>query len=669
MGGNEVRGFVGLHSAKRADIQGLRALAIILVVAYHAGWLRGGFVGVDVFFVVSGYVITASVQRRGKAGELFSVRSFLLRRAIRLVPAMAAMLAAVQILSLAVLSPFGEVQSVIRSSLAALLSVANAFFFLQSGYFEAGTVSVPLLHTWSLSVEEQFYFSFALAFGAFTMAARFKNSDLTHRRIKQLGFSMLAVVVIVSFIGSVLLSRGVRLVPLPLRFAFFGTPVRAWEFILGALGAFVPMYQSIGLVLRRVLIAIAAASLFIASFVFSETTTWPGIPALVPVMATVVLLALGVDLPPVRQRNRFTNAVIWIGDRSYGIYLWHFPLLVLFRAAAPSLGVPDRAALLIAIAVSLLFATASWKWIERPLQEKQMIFGKGLVIVATAVMGCITSGVAISRLADTGLGLSNKTVFVEDRSMVVKECVDVPTNDETIMRCATGNSNGRLSLLLIGDSHAVSVHDGVVTAASENGIGTVSIANSGCPFLMNPVMGNESCRALLESGQGVIDARDPEIIVLANAGMRYLGVDNRIPESNGKLPQSLDDRIGSYVRSLSERVKSLQRPGRLVVVVMEAPRVKTDLRISILQRTERWADGVLSEQRDRANLWSAVATALKDEPNVKVVDLAGSLCKHDLCSIFVGDERLYHDATHLSQAGSLRVKAAFQEVFATFRAQ
>lgn len=117
-------------AAKRADIQELRALAIVLVVAYHAGVLRGGFVGVDVFFVVSGYVIAASERRRREAGEPFSVRGFLLRRATRLVPALAAMLVAVQLASLAVLSPFGEAQDAIRSSWAAVASVANAFFFL-----------------------------------------------------------------------------------------------------------------------------------------------------------------------------------------------------------------------------------------------------------------------------------------------------------------------------------------------------------------------------------------------------------------------------------------------------------------------------------------------------------------------------------------------------------
>jgi len=193
----------------------------------------------------------------------------------------------------------------------------------------------------------------------------------------------------------------------------------------------------------------------------------------------------------------------------------------------------------------------------------------------------------------------------------------------------------------------------------------VPIANSGCPFLADPAMGNESCRALLDSAQDVIDGRDPDVVVVANAGMRYLGADDRIPEPHGGLPRTRGERMSSYARSLLERVESLRKPGRLVVGVIGAAQVTIDGRISLLQRTERWENGVLSEQVDRAEMWSAVAAALAGEPDVAVVDLAGWLCEGGRCPVFVGDERMYYDASHLSRDGSLRTAAAFRDVFAT----
>lgn len=656
----------GPHAAKRADIQELRALAIVLVVAYHAGWLRGGFVGVDVFFVVSGYVIAASERRRREAGEVFSVRAFLLRRATRLVPALAAMLVAVQLLSLAVLSPFGEAQDAIRSSWAAVASVANGFFFLQNGYFEAGEVAVPLLHTWSLSVEEQFYYSFALVLGAFAVAAKFARSDIARRRAVRIGLVALAVCAVASFVGSVLLSRGVRLVPLPFRFAFFGTPVRAWEFIVGVLAALVPVQRWIGTGLRRGATAALAASLVAASVVLSDTSTWPGLTALLPVLATAALMVVGAGSPSRRPGDRLAAAASWVGDRSYGIYLWHFPALVLGRVAARSTGVPDAVVVPIAVTASLLLAAASWRWIERPLQERRAGLGRRFAIVAASVVGCVVVGGGALRVADTGLGLREATVFVEDRTMVVSGCADAPTDDATLARCSTAAPDGGSTLVLVGDSQTVSVHDGVVVAARERGLGVVPIANSGCPFLADPAMGNESCRALLDGAQDVIDERNPDVVVVANAGMRYLGADDRIPEPDGGLPRSLDNRMTSYVRSLLERVESLRRPGRLVVVVVEAPQVTIDSRISLLQRTERWGDGVLSEQGDRAEMWSAVASALAGEPDVAVVDLAGWLCEADRCPVFAADgSRGYFDGTHLSRDGSLALADAFRDVFAT----
>ena len=651
----------GPHAARRDDIQSVRALAIALVVAYHAGVLRGGFVGVDVFFVVSGYVIAASERRRREAGEMFSVRAFLLRRATRLVPALAAMLVAVQVLALVVLSPFGEAQQAIRSSWAAIASVANAFFFLQSGYFEAGEVAVPLLHTWSLSVEEQFYYSFALVLGAFAAAVRLVRSDARRRRAVRLGFIALGASAVASFVGSVLLSRGVQLVPLPFRFAFFGTPVRAWEFVVGVFAAFVPAQRWIGTGMRRAVVAVLVSVLVASAFVLSESSTWPGTAALLPVLATAALLVAGAGSPQRGPGNRFASVASWVGDRSYGIYLWHYPLIVLGAVAARAVGVDGAVATAVAVVASLVLAAASWRWIERPLQDRRFRVRARTAIVAASVAGCALVGGMALRAADTGLGVREPQVFVEDRELMVRECADTSIV-RSVGECAVAAEPGRPTVVVVGDSQAVSVFGGVEAAVRGTGAGLVPIVTSGCPFLREAPMGNTSCGDLLETAGDVIHGRGFEIVVLANAGARYLGAEDRIPLPDGRLPTGRSERIASYVRSLVERVESLRRPGRMVVVVAEPPHVTVDARTSVLQPRERWEDGVLSQQDDRAELWSTVAATFAGVDGVAVVDPAGWLCESDRCPVFAADgARLYFDGTHLSRDGSLALADAFRD--------
>jgi len=640
----------------------VRALAIALVVAYHAGVLRGGFIGVDVFFVVSGYVIAASERRRREAGEPFSVPGFLLRRASRLVPALAAVLVAVQALSLVVLSPHGEAQDAIRSSWAAIASVANAIFFLRSGYFEAGEMAVPLLHTWSLSVEEQFYHSFALVLGAFALVVRVVRSDAARRRTVRAGLVALGALAAASFAGSVLLSRGAQVVPLPFRFAFFGTPVRAWEFIVGVLVALVPVRRWMGTAARRAATAVAVAVLVASSFALSDATTWPGTAALLPVVATAALLVAGAGSPARERRGVLAAAASWVGDRSYGIYLWHYPLIVLGAVAAPAVGVDRAVATGVAVAASLGFAAASWRWLERPLQERRVSARGRAAIVVASVAGCAVLGGVALRAADTGLGVREPRVFVEDRELMVRECADTSIV-RSVGECAVEAAPSRPTVVVVGDSQAVSVFGGVEAAVRGSGAGLVPIVTSGCPFLLEAPMANSSCGDLLETARDVIDGRGFEVVVLANAGARYLGAEDRIPLPDGRLPASRTERIASYVRSLVERVESLRRPGRTVVVVAEPPHVTVDARTSVLQRSERWEDGTLSQQDDRAELWSTVATALAGTSGVVVVDPAGWLCKADRCPVFAVDgTRLYYDGTHLSRDGSLALAGAFRDV-------
>ena len=301
----------------RADIQGLRGLAVLLVIVYHTGLgLPGGFVGVDVFFVVSGFVITRLLLREWDAAGTISLRDFYARRARRLLPALAIVTVATVGLSLLVLSPFGEQQDAIAAARATALFGANLHFLRQQAYFEL--VDNPFRHMWSLGVEEQFYLVVPVLVLLVARAARRLGLDV--RTV--LGVGVLAASG-VSLTASHLLSAGRgsqimdRLVSTtPERFAFFSPATRAWEFGAGIVCALLPVATG----LRdsrwwRGVALLGAAAVVGSAFALDVRDRFPGTVALVPVLGTAALI-LGAGWDATSARMLSPRWLIWVGDRS-----------------------------------------------------------------------------------------------------------------------------------------------------------------------------------------------------------------------------------------------------------------------------------------------------------------------------------------------------------------
>ena len=227
------------HSSFRNDIQGLRGLAVLMVVIYHTGLgLPWGFVGVDMFFVISGFVITQLLVDELEDSGRVDFKEFYARRARRLLPALAIVTVFILVVSIFVMSPFGEQQQIATTSQSATLFMANAYFFLQKSYFALSMN--PFRHTWSLAVEEQFYLFFPVLL---VLIWKFcKRFEASRRRF--VAALIVLGISIVSFIGSLLFSFGYRIVRLPTRFAFFGTPARIWEFGVGIVLALLLPYFS-----------------------------------------------------------------------------------------------------------------------------------------------------------------------------------------------------------------------------------------------------------------------------------------------------------------------------------------------------------------------------------------------------------------------------------------
>ena len=318
---------------RRLDVQGLRGLAVLLVVAFHAGLpVSGGFVGVDVFFVISGFVITGLLLRQWSADGRLDLRTFYARRVRRLLPALAIVVCATSIVSLFVQPLNGEQQQTAKTGLGAMLLSANLVIpRLAADYFAGGAADNPLLHTWSLSAEEQFYLAFPSLLLVGLLLGRHLHRRLTGPAIIVAGVSAASIAFLLAATYTPTLERmGVFANP------FYSSLARAWEFGLGALVSLAA--DTFDRASTRLLLFFGitgTGAVLASSLLFSSDGRFPGIAVFVPVVGAALILTSGLGRPHALTRALSSRSLVWIGDLSYGWYLWHWPLIVFGRLLAP----------------------------------------------------------------------------------------------------------------------------------------------------------------------------------------------------------------------------------------------------------------------------------------------------------------------------------------------
>ncbi len=440
----------------RPDIDGLRSFAILPVLAYHVGIhaVPGGFVGVDVFFVISGFLITQLLARDLSRGS-FSLVDFYERRIRRIVPALVAMLLVTSLLYFHYSLP-AEFVDFSQVMVAASLSVANVLLWLNSGYFDAASSERPLLHTWSLGVEEQFYLFWPLLLAA------------CHRWMRG---RMLWVVAALSLVSFAVSAWGVFH---DRSGTFYLVHTRAWELFLGAmiaLGAFsAPLDRW-----RRELLGAVGLALIVGSvFLIHSSMPFPGALALPPCLGAAMVILSGRDGPSVVRRALSLKPLVFVGLISYSLYLWHWPITVLQQNNALLLdGGSERTRKLAIIVVSLVVAALSWRFIEQPFRtgpwrpgKRKMLWiglGATLVPVALGIAGILSEGVPgryterelqIATYKDESNAFRSGRCFLylgegQQRRALADECLQLDP--------------ARRNYLLIGDSHAAELWHGLQT--------------------------------------------------------------------------------------------------------------------------------------------------------------------------------------------------------------
>ena len=427
----------------RPEIDGLRALAVVPVVLYHAGipGFSGGYVGVDIFFVISGYLITMLILRDVEAG-CFSIVRFYERRARRILPALIFVtLACVPIAWISMIPK--DFDDFAASIWSVALFVSNFHFWLESGYFDTAIELKPLVHTWSLAVEEQYYIIIPLFL---VVLLRFGRS----------GIVLALSVVFAASLASALI--GSASYPAA---NFYLLPGRAWELIAGGLLAVYELKNTPAVASRTAnVLALLGLILLVASlFTFTSVTPHPGLLTLAPVLATVLIIRFGHARGPV-NRLLSLQMLVSTGLISYSLYLWHQPIFAIARVRAlDNLGIAEYFPL---IGLSILVSMATWRYLETPFRNAQIVSTKtiwrlsSIAVAGTAAIG-LTGASGVMRPNSTQLLDYIARTAESDVILVFQKDGRLCHNRLPDDACVIGDPRRSVTWALVGDSHAGSI--------------------------------------------------------------------------------------------------------------------------------------------------------------------------------------------------------------------
>jgi peptidoglycan/LPS O-acetylase OafA/YrhL len=622
----------------RPDIDGLRGIAVLAVVLYHFGvpGFTGGYVGVDVFFVVSGYLITGIILREVQRRE-FSVANFYERRIRRIFPALFATIAMTLVIGAVLFTP-ANLEDLGKSAVAITLFVSNVLFWRQAGYFDEPAAHKPLLHTWSLSVEEQFYIVYPFVL---MIAWRLFGSRMVRWLVVLAGASF------------ALSAYAVARHP---ETAFYWAPTRGWELLLGGLivAANPPV---LSLRLRNALATLGLASVAASLFLFDASTPFPGFWAALPTGGTALILYTGSGRATVVDRVLTIKLLVGIGLISYSLYLLHWPLLVLGQhLAIVALTTTQTVGLL---AATLLLSAVSWRWVERPFRSKQH-FTRAQVFAGAAV--------AMSLTAAVGLLIALKGGF-PDRFEIPAEpdwfACDFRLPNDAQGLCRMGSDAARPTFLLWGDSHAGAFRTALSESATRQsragyvayGVGCPATVMEGPPHPERQYGPNSpQCRRFNDLMLEYVEAhRELTTVVLVARWARY-----------GEMGPDVDE----FLPALRRMVSRLSAMGRTVVIANQVPEVGYHVPESqrIAALTGRDLSDILGQTPDSyaiSNRRVLAAFETLRREGTPVIDMRDRMCTPVKCRVMEAGQLLYSDDNHLSEYGSRFVSPAFDQVLAT----
>lgn len=631
------RQIVGL-TGYRPDIDGLRALAILPVVLFHAKvqGFSGGFIGVDVFFVISGYLITSIIHDELNRGD-FSIVRFYERRARRILPALFLVLICSFILAALVLFP-KQYLAFSRSLISAAAFVSSITFYSESGYFDLDAEMKPLLHTWSLSVEELYYVLFPiLMLGLY----RFAGGRY---------WQVLLVLAIASLMGATV----ALLADAKSNAAFFLPHLRAWELLIGALLAVTHLPAVNRLVARHALSLLGLAMILVPVFVYSDATTFPGLAAVPPCIGAALLIYTGRHGASLGGSVLSNPVLVYFGRISYALYLWHWPLLVFARFHWDrELSASETASVIV---LSIVLATISTFFVEGLFRgPKSKLSGRQILtfsvvgtvlLIAIGVHGDLTKGWPGRYPTD----YQNIFGAARDKDPRQRECLFVRPDPQG---CVYGNQAAAPTVALWGDSHAAMYADLMGNLAKERGLAVAVYTFPSCPPVKNWAIPTQSWRA------GCLQFQDTvfkELLASKTIKLIVMGAANGYPISSSET---------GFSKALESTIAALTQAGKKLAVIYPVPHYGQDVPTKLVRlATQHRLPKALSLPRQKFDSASRTATEFLDGLAAKFdlhkVQPDTLLCSGGQCYVYRDGQVYYSDGDHLSLAGANQLKPIFR---------
>jgi peptidoglycan/LPS O-acetylase OafA/YrhL len=682
---------------RRLDVQGLRAVAVGLVILSHAGvsWLGGGFIGVDVFFVVSGFLITSLLIGEAAASGRVRLGAFYARRARRILPAATVVLVATTLYSAAVLSA-ARAEKVADDALWSAFFAANVHYAaIGTDYFAEGQATSPLQHFWSLAVEEQFYLVWPGLLAIIVLARR--------PRLRPVLVGVVVALCVSSFVWSVVLADRSPTA------AYFSSPARVWELGIGALLALTSNQLRIGPRTAEVLAGVGLTAIVVPAVLLGRASTYASWQLVVPVLGTAALLAAGAGGRRVGVARVLTvRPMQWVGDASYSLYLWHWPVLVLGAAYAGHTVSALESAGLVTIAVVL--GCLSYYLVEAPFRRPRAAWAgprRGLLLWPVAVGATVASTIWSGHLAAIAaqeqlqrsqdyyqsdknqelpeLGTSSDPPTLADRiahSLALADDnapIPFPLKnleglgedlwnkvydcqadylDTTVPICPLGDVDADRTVVAIGDSHMAMWLPALEALGAREGFKVIAFVKYSCaPYdvltAIEEVGGDYTqCEAFRDWTIEQLDRLEPIAIL---AGARGL--------AGGLATTSFEERVPEWeagVRSAVAELKTLAPVVKLVADITEQAREPADC---LTTRTSTMASCVTKEST-RVLLANAMLRRAAAWTHTDYVDVTTLICIGGRCPVVVDRTATYADNDHVSVTWARAVAGELQTLLA-----
>lgn len=634
------------------EIQGLRAIAVLSVVLFHFGLqgLEGGYLGVDIFFVISGYLIGQIILKHLENNQ-FSIIDFYKNRAIRLFPNLLLMLFVSVIISWLLLKPYDFFQFG-KSLQFSGLYVTNIVFSKQQGYFDISRELKPLLHTWSLSIEEQFYLFLPLFL------------ILIRRLSVRKKLTVIACVISCSFLYKAWLIHA-----LPIN-SFFSFPGRVWELGLGVFLTILPQQIRDALRGNTFIASISIGLISIYLVMLHETTTYAGIISAGCCVAAGLLILCS----PGTWAGRIlsTKFLGYFGAISYSLYLWHWIVLIAIKNALP--GLNPVMGFLLMLLLSIMIAHLAWRYIESPLRNGKDGFSRKQVFICIFIFTCLTAAAGGFIYAKNGFPERfpnhikiSKNIDSFDWKLATglqpintQECSLNKKSNFQIDTCTSGDLNSSNKILVIGDSHAGSIKFAFDIAGQQSNVKVITAVGPGCP----PLVGIKSFNGADDICEKINFDRHLQALLSDHSFNKvylvaYWDMYARGSRSNGRLLRPThfisDESIAAnnpessqlvLKKSLSNTIALINKSGAKVVLVQDAPTLPNPI--------QDLPDGFTQNIGDIEPQQSFIKGFLAEQKNLelKTIDLANALCPKKTCHTYLDGYYLYNDNNHLTPAGS-----------------